>query len=130
MRRAAITPVGLLATALIGVGGASADPVPANQCGAHTDALDCIRGTSPVSGAEARTLVLLDRQYPNVNGMTMLNYLRGSCLMLHDSVVVDYVVKDLAEHLGTSMMAADQVMDAAMAADCPNLHVRADGVAR
>ena len=55
--------------------------------------------------------MLLDRQYPNVNGMTMLNYLRGSCLMLHDGVVVDYVVKDLAEHLGTSMMAADQVMD-------------------
>ena len=96
MRRVAITPVGLLATALIAVGGASADPVPANKCGAHTDALDCIRDTSPVSGAEARTLVLLDRQYPNVNGMTMLNYLRGSCLMLHDGVVVDYVVKDLA----------------------------------
>jgi hypothetical protein len=49
--------------------------------------------------------------------------------MLRDGVVVDYVVRDLAEHLGTTMMAADQMMDA-IAADCPNLHGGADRVAR
>jgi hypothetical protein len=86
-----------LAAVMLGAGVASADPVPANQCGAHTDALDCIRDTSTITPAEA--------QYAGQVG-------------------------DLAKHLGTTMQAADQVLDEAMEADCSNLHVGADGVAR
>lgn len=122
--------VALLAAALVGVGGASADPVPADQCGAHTDALDCIRDTSPITPAEAHYAPQVGREYPNVNGMTILNYLRATCMMLRDGVTSGYVVKDLAQHLGTTMQAADQVLDQAMEADCPNLHIGADGVAR
>jgi hypothetical protein len=120
----------LVATALLSVGTASADPVPANQCGAHTDALDCIRDTSPITPAEAQYAGQVGRAYPSVNGMTILNYFRATCGMLREGVTSKAVVVDLAQHLGTTMQAADQVLDEAMEADCPNLHVGVDGVAR
>jgi hypothetical protein len=59
--------------------------------------------------------------YPNVNGMTILNYLRTTCMMLRDGVTAKYVVQDLAEHLQTTMRAADQVLDMAEEADGPEM---------
>ena len=73
---------------------------------------------------------MVGRQFPNVSGAQMVQYARGTCVMLRGGVVTRYVVQDLANHLGTTKQAADQVMDVAMQADCPNLHVGVDGVAR
>ncbi len=92
--------------------------------------LNCIRDTSPPAAAEADFTRKVGPHFPNVDGMTLVQYARGTCQMLRGGVVTRVVVQDLAEHLGTTMQAADQVMDAARVADCPNLHVGADGMAR
>lgn len=122
--------VAISAAGLLGAGIASADPVPANECGAHTDALDCIRDTSPPNPAEQTFLSTVGPHFPNVSNADMLQYARGVCVMLRGGSVTWYVVKDLGEHLGTTKQAAGQVMDGAMQADCPNLKVGPDGVAR
>ncbi len=57
----------------------------------------------------------------------MLNYLRASCAMLRDGVTTRYIVTDLAQHLGTTMQAADQVLDIAQEADCPGLTIGPNG---
>lgn len=119
-----------LAIGLLGDAAVWADPVPANECGAHTDSLDCVRDPSPPTPAEQYFLSTVGRQFPNVPSGQMVQYARGTCVMLRGGVVTRYVVKDLADHLGITMQAADQVLDGAMEADCPNLHVGADGVAR
>ena len=129
-RHITMAGIALLAAAVLEAGSVSADPVPADQCGAHTDALDCIRDTSPITPTEAHYAMQVGREYPSVNGMTVLNYFRATCVMLRDGVTSKAVVTDLAQHLGTTMQAADQVLDEAMEADCPNLHIGADGVAR
>jgi len=41
-----------------------------------------------------------------------------------------YLVTDLAQDMGIDKANADQLLDAAMETDCPNLTVGADGVAR
>jgi hypothetical protein len=41
-----------------------------------------------------------------------------------------YVVRDIAQHLGITNEAADQVMGAAMGYACPGLTIDASGVAR
>lgn len=118
------------AAALLGAGVASGDPVPADECGAHTEALDCIRDTSPPTPAEQSFLNTVGPHFPNVSNAVMVQYARGTCGMLRGGAVTRYVVKALADRLNTTMQAADQVMDASMAADCPGLHVGPDGVAR
>lgn len=65
-----------------------------------------------------------------------MQYARATCAMLHSHLLTDYVVEDLAEHFGggwssaTTRQLADQVMDGAMIADCPNLTIGDDGIAR
>jgi hypothetical protein len=119
-----------LVAASLSVGVTSADPVPAEECGAHTEALDCIRDMSPPNPAEQHLLTTVGPHFPNVSNAVMVQYARGTCGMLRGGAATWYVVKALAERLGTTMQAADQVMDAAMAADCPSLKVGLDGVAR
>lgn len=111
-------------------GVASADPVPANECGAHTEALDCITDSSPPTPAEQSFLNSVGPHFPNVPSAWLVQYGRGSCVMLRGGVSTGLVASLLADRLGVSKQAAGQVMDAAMAADCPNLTVGADGVAR
>jgi hypothetical protein len=120
----------LVATALLSVGTASADPVPANQCGAHTAALDCVRDPSPPTPAEQYLLSTVGPHFRGIPQATLVQYARGTCSMLHAGTVTRYVAQDLASRLGTSTEGGGQVMDAAMAADCPNLRVGTDGVAR
>jgi len=120
----------LLLAGLLGAGAASADPVPANECGAHTEALDCIRDPSPPTPAEQSFLNTAGPHFPNVSGANIVQYARGTCDMLRGGAVTRYVVSALAARLGTTMQGAGQVMDGAMVADCPNLHVGPDGVAR
>jgi hypothetical protein len=126
---------GLLLATFVAVGllahpSASADPVPANECGAHTDALDCTRDPSPPTPAEQNFLNMVGPRFPSVPSSQLVEYARGTCLMLRGGVTTSYVVTDLASHMGISKPAAGQVLDAAMEADCSNLHVGADGVAR
>jgi hypothetical protein len=122
-----------LALGLLGAGVCSADPYTPGTpgyCGAHTDALDCYLDTSPPSPAEQYFVKTTGPHFPNVTSAQMVQYARQSCKMLRQGTVTGYVVKDLADHMGTTMEWADQVMDGGMAADCPNLTVGADGVAR
>jgi hypothetical protein len=119
-----------VAATLFGAGTASADPVPANQCGAHTEALDCMTDTSPPTPAEQSFVNSVGPHFPNVPSAWMVQYARGTCAMLRYGTSAGLVVSLLANRMGTSKQAADQVMDAAMAADCPNLTVGTDGVAR
>lgn len=120
----------LLTAGLLGSGVAFADPVPANECGAHTEALDCITDTSPATQAEQSFLNSVGPHFPNVPSSWLVQYARGTCGMLRGGASTGVVVSLLANRIGTSKQAADQVMDAAMAADCPNLTVGTDGVAR
>jgi hypothetical protein len=53
----------------------------------------------------------------------------------HDRIIFDgiatwYIVKELAQHLGTSEASAGQTLIAAMDKACPGYTVGADGVAR
>jgi hypothetical protein len=119
-----------LLAASLGPGLASADPVPANQCGAHTEALDCITDPSPPTLAEQNFINSVGPHFSNVPSAWLLQYARGTCVMLRGGVSTGLVASLLANRIGTSKQAAGQVMDAAMAADCPNLTVGPDGVAR
>lgn len=119
-----------IAVMLVGAGVASADPVPANECGAHTEALDCITDTSPPTAAEQNFLHLVGPHFPNIPSAWLVQYARGTCGVLRGGATTGVVVSLLANRIGSSKEAADQVMDAAMAADCPNLTVGPDGVAR
>ena len=105
---------------------ASADP----SCGVHTGPLDCGFNGSAPTPSEQSVASRYGPVFPGTSAPTMVMYARGACAELRGGSVTRYVVKDLADHLGTSMEAAGQFMDAAMAADCPNLRVGADGVAR
>jgi Protein of unknown function (DUF732) len=112
---------------------ASADPdTPGTPgyCGAHTDSLDCVRDASPPSPAEQQFLNTVGPHFPNVSSSQLVQFARGTCAMLRGGATTSFVVTDLASHMGTAKEAAGQVLDAAMGADCPNLHVGADGVAR
>lgn len=120
----------LLAAVSQGTGAASADPVPANECGAHTEALDCMTDTSPPTGTEQSFVNSVGPHFPNVPSAWLVQYARGTCGMLRGGASTGLVVSLLANRIGASKQAADQVMDAAMAADCPNLTVGTDGVAR
>lgn len=111
-------------------GVASADPVPANQCGGHTEALDCLADTSPPTPAEQGFLNSVGPHFSNVPSAWLVQYARGTCVMLRGGVSTGLVASLLADRIGTSKQAAGQVMDAAMTADCPNLTVGPDGVAR
>jgi Protein of unknown function (DUF732) len=104
---------------------ASADP----SCGVHTGPLDCGFNGSVPTPAEQQMVSHVSATFP-LPSSTLVTYARGTCAELRGGAVTRYVVKDLADHLGTSMEAAGQFMDAAMVADCPNLHVGSDGVAR
>ncbi len=117
----------LLAWGRAGV--ASADPVPANECGAHTEALDCMTDTSPPTPAEQSFLNSVGPHF-NVPSAWLLQYARGTCVMLHRGVSAGVVAGLLADRIGASKQSAGQVMDGAMQADCPNLTVGTDGVAR
>jgi hypothetical protein len=105
---------------------ASADP----SCCVHTGPLDCGFNGSAPTPAEQSLATRYGPVFPGTSAPTMVTYARGACAELRGGSVTRYVVKDLADHLGTSMEAAGQFMDAAMEADCPNLRVGADGVAR
>ncbi|MGO9156407.1 DUF732 domain-containing protein [Mycobacterium sp.] len=72
---------------------------PLTYCGAHTDALDC------------------------------WGVARGTCVMLLGGDTSGYVVRDIAQHSGITLKAADQVMDAAMDSQCPGLIIDLNGVA-
>lgn len=115
---------------VVWAGVASADPVPANQCGAHTEALDCITDTSPPTPAEQSFVNSVGPRFSNVPSAWLVQYARGTCVMLRGGVSTGLVASLLANRIGTSKQGAGQVMDAAMTADCPNLTVGTDGVAR
>jgi hypothetical protein len=104
--------------------------VPADECGAHTEALDCIRDPASPTAAEQHFLDTVGRQFLTISSATLVQYARGTCGTLRGGATTRYVVGALAARLGTTMRAADQVLDGAMAADCPNLRVGADGAAR
>jgi hypothetical protein len=118
---------------LLGVGVGSADPsIPGTPgyCGAHTGALDCYADTSPPTPAEMYFVKTTGPQFAKLTTAQLVQYARGTCVELRGGDVTSFVVKDLATHIGSDMEAAGQVMDGAMAADCPNLTVGPDGVAR
>ena len=120
----------LLGTPAVGSGIASADPIPASQCGAHTEALDCMTDPSPPTQAEQSFLNSVGPHFPNVPSAWLLQYARGTCVMLHRGVSAGVVAGLLADRISASKQIAGQVMDGAMQADCPNLTVGTDGVAR
>jgi hypothetical protein len=106
-------------------------PTPSTplNCGAHTDALDCRSDTSPPTAAEQHFIQISRGHYPGSDA-EIVQVLRGTCVMLTGGDTTGFVVSDIAQHLGISKENADQLMDGAMEADCPNLTVGADGVAR
>jgi hypothetical protein len=65
-----------------------------------------------------------------VDDTTLLRTVRGICDMLIGSATTGYVVQDIATHLGTTMEAADQVMDGAMGTACQGLTIDNSGAAR
>ena len=115
---------------MLGVAIGLADPAPAapGYCGG--DPLDCYENSAPPTSAEQSFVTSTGRDLLGATAGQLLRYARATCVMLHSGLTTTSVVTDLAHHLGTSMDMADQVMDAAMEADCPNLTVGADGVAR
>jgi hypothetical protein len=104
----------------------SADP----SCGVHTSALDCGSNGFASTPAEQHFVDLIGPHFPGTSATTLVQYARAACVELRADDATRYVAKDLAAHLGTSTEGGGQVMDAAMQADCPNLTVGADGVAR
>ncbi len=120
----------VLALVVLGVGVGSAYRASAapGYCGG--DPLDCYENPAPPTPAEAFFVQSTRRDLPNATAGQLLRYARATCVMLHSGLTTTVVVPDLAHHLGTSLDMADQVMDGAMEADCPNLRVGADGVAR
>jgi hypothetical protein len=121
-----LTVLVVAAFVVLGAPSASADP----SCGVHTGPLDCGFNGSTPTPAEQSLATRYGPVFPGTPAPTMVMYARGACAELRGGSVTRYVVKDLADHLGTSMEAAGQFMDGAMEADCSNLHVGADGVAR
>jgi hypothetical protein len=119
----------VLAAVVLVPGVASADPPPPN-CGAHTDTLECVLDASPPTAAEQRFVATVGSRFPNVSSTQLVQYARQTCVMLRNGSSAGYAVRDLASHLGTTPQAADQVMDGAMAADCPGLTIGPDGAAR
>jgi len=122
---ASLLTIGVLGA---GVGSAYRASAAPGYCGG--DPLDCYENPAPPTPAEAFFVQSTSRDLPNATAEQLLRYARATCVMLHSGLTTTSVVTDLAHHLGTSMGMADQVMDAAMVADCPNLTVGADGVAR
>ncbi|MGO9352462.1 MAG: DUF732 domain-containing protein [Mycobacterium sp.] len=122
----------LLVATLLGAGVSSASPNPGDPgyCGARQDALDCVAYDGPAppspSRAEAAYLSSVRGHYPG-DDATLLKIGRGTCNMLRGGVSVNYIVPDIAGHLGISNAAADQVMDAAMGSICPEIHIGANG---
>jgi hypothetical protein len=91
---------------------------------AHTDGLDCWVNTSPPTPAEQYFVNTTGPHFPNVTSAQLVQYARQSCYMLSNGTTSGYVVTDLAQHMGIDKDNADQVMDGAMEADCPNVVVR------
>jgi hypothetical protein len=120
----------LVIAGVLGAGVGLAYPAPAapGYCGG--DPLDCYENSAPPTPAEQFFVKSTNRYLPNATAEQLLRYARATCVMLHSGLTTTSVVTDLAHHLGTSMDMADQVMDGAMVADCPNLTIGADGVAR
>lgn len=117
----------LLAVGLLGAGVCSANPYTPGTpgyCGAHTDALDCGVSISPPTAAEQHFVNTTGPRFPNVTSAQLVQYARQSCFMLSNGTTSGSVVADLAQHLGIDKDNADQVMDGAMEADCPNVVVR------
>ena len=103
------------------VSSASPNPGDPGYCGARQDALDCVPYDGPAppppSRAEAAYLNSVRGHYPG-DDATLLKIGRGTCNMLRGGVSVNYIVPDIAAHLGISNAGADQVMDAAMGSIC------------
>jgi Protein of unknown function (DUF732) len=115
----------LLVASVLNPAVASAYPV----CGAHSSPAECAASNSPTPD-EQTFLSHVAPAFPGIPAMTLVREARATCDMLAGGEVTHDVVRFLAGKLGTSMGSAGQFMDAAMVADCPNLHVGADGVAR
>ena len=126
------TCVALLVATLLGAGVSSASPNPGDPgyCGARQDALDCVAFDGPAppppSRAEAAYLNIVRGNYPG-DDATLLKMGRGTCNMLRGGVTTDYIVPDIARHLGISNVVADQVLDAAMMTICPEIHIGTNG---
>ena len=92
-------------------------------CGTDSMELQCGADTSPPTRAELNFAQELSTHFPGVPTAQWVQYARASCWVLATGASPGYVVKGLAQHLGTNMQKADQVMDAAMEADCPEIHI-------
>jgi hypothetical protein len=118
---------------MLGAGVCSASPPGPGDpgyCGARQDALDCVPQTGPPTPGEAAFINNVRGLHVYGDDAELLKIARGTCNMLLGGVSVNYIVPDIATHLGTTNASANQVMDAAMDTVCPGLRVGADGVAR
>jgi hypothetical protein len=97
----------LLTAVLLGAGVASADPIPANECGAHTEALDCITDTSPPTATEQSFANSVGPHFPNVPSTWLVQSARGTCRMLPGGTKTGVVMSLLAYRFGTSKQGAD-----------------------
>jgi hypothetical protein len=115
----------------VGICSGSPGPGPGQPgyCGAHTEGLDCWSVTGPPKPGEA---VFINDVRGHVPGSDtdLLRIARAVCEMLINGASTNYLVPHMAQHLGITNDAADQVMDAAMADACPGLTIDARGVAR
>ncbi len=123
-------PVTLMTAGMLSLGVGLSGPAQATPGYCGGDPLDCYQNSAPPTTAEQSFVRSAGRDLPGATAGQLLRYVRATCVMLHSGLTTTAVVTDLAHHLGTSMDMADQVMDGAMEADCPNLTVGADGVAR
>jgi len=122
----------LLTAGMLGAAASLATPVGPGEpgyCSEKHDAIACQPQIGPPSLAEIAFVREMHDIAPAASPADLVKVARGTCSMLIAGDSVNYIVPDIASHLGLSSEAADQVMDAAMDEECPGLTIGASGAA-